>query len=103
MSEGFLNGLFSFFQNLLGGSKKSAYYGDGVVAPRLDEYSTLLSVFDLDDDATPSEIKKAYRIKMKELHPDSNIEGSKEEFEKVQAAYERLMELQKGWFGLGKD
>ena len=37
----------------------------------LDEYSKLLAVFDLTDTASEDDIKRAYRNKMKEHHPDS--------------------------------
>lgn len=68
-------------------------------AERLDEYSTLLEVFDLPEDATGSDIKKAYRSKMKALHPDVNKDSSQEEIDRVQEAYDRIMHLRKAWFG----
>jgi hypothetical protein len=70
---------------------------------KLDEYSTLLNIFGLNDEASNSDIKKAYRQLVKQLHPDSSDVLSQKEFERVQQAYDRLMEIRQGWFGLSKD
>ncbi|EMA06622.1 heat shock protein DnaJ domain-containing protein [Haloarcula vallismortis ATCC 29715] len=43
----------------------------------------------LDPDADQSTIKRAYREKVKEVHPDTDS-GSEAEFKQVQAAYETL-------------
>ncbi|EMA16440.1 DnaJ-like protein [Haloarcula quadrata] len=43
----------------------------------------------LDPDADQSTIKRAYREKVKEVHPDTDS-GSEREFKQVQAAYETL-------------
>jgi hypothetical protein len=43
----------------------------------------------LDPDADQSTIKRAYREKVKEVHPDTDS-GSETEFKQVQAAYETL-------------
>ena len=65
----------------------------------LDEYSGLLEVLGLDDDASETDIKKAYRERMKELHPDkatsSDITEDERaaEFLKLKRAYERIMEM----------
>ena len=44
---------------------------------------------DLDPTADESEVKQAYRERVKEAHPDTDG-GSEREFKRVQAAYERL-------------
>lgn len=66
-----------------------------------DEYSRLLSMFGLDDRATEEEIKKAFRKKMKELHPDVGdiSPGATEEFQRLKLAYERITQIRSSWFG----
>lgn len=90
--------LFSFMPKLF--SRKSSIDLRSMETPqRLDEYSTLLQVFDLPEDATGTDIKKAYRAKMKQLHPDANKESSQEDIDRVQEAYDRLMHLRRSWYG----
>jgi curved DNA-binding protein CbpA len=43
----------------------------------------------LDPSADQSAVKRAYRERVKEAHPDTDS-GSEREFKRVQAAYERL-------------
>ena len=67
-----------------------------------DEYTRLLSLFELSDTATESEIKKAYRNRMKQLHPDSGkndiaVENS-EEFRDLKHAYDRIIDIRSAWF-----
>lgn len=67
-----------------------------------DEYSRLLRMFALSDSAGESEIKQAYRRKMKELHPDAakvsvDMENS-EAFRELKHAYDRIMEIRSSWF-----
>ncbi len=50
----------------------------------------LYNTFDLDENATKEEIKKAYRQKCKKAHPD--LGGNAEEFKKISLAYEILMD-----------
>jgi DnaJ-class molecular chaperone len=50
--------------------------------------SKLYDVLGVSSDSSPTEIKKAYFSKAKELHPDKG--GDAEEFKKVQKAYEVL-------------
>ena len=67
-----------------------------------DEYSELLSVFDLDDTATEDQIKKAYRKRIKTLHPDSakEVDPAKvREFVELQKVHNRIFEIRKGRFG----
>ncbi len=73
---------------------KSGYMKPAVV---MDQYSLLLSRFDLDDTATDSEIKAAYRKKLKDLHPDRA--GGEADAERVQElievkeCYKRILEM----------
>jgi hypothetical protein len=54
--------------------------------PSLGEASQILGV---DPGADESTVKKAYRERIKEVHPDA-ADGDEEEFKRVQEAYERL-------------
>ncbi len=75
-----------------------------------DEYTRLLSQFSLDDGASESEIKKAYRKAMKAHHPDmqgasgvaTNEAGEVDHsFEELKKSYDRIMEIRGSWFGKG--
>jgi hypothetical protein len=68
----------------------------------MDEYTALLLIFGLSDDATDSDIKKAFRDAIKRLHPDSGLPVDPDKLEEVQKAHDRLMELRGGWFGATK-
>ena len=46
-------------------------------------------------DATPEEIKRAYRKKARQLHPDVAGPGHEEEFKEVSTAYEVLSDADK--------
>ena len=74
-----------------------------------DEYSRLLSLFGLDDQATESEIKKAYRDTVKNYHPDTagHSGGDSEEektkfFIQAKETYDRILEIRGSWFGAKK-
>ncbi|MBP9837874.1 MAG: J domain-containing protein [Proteobacteria bacterium] len=65
-----------------------------------DEYSKLLSSFNLDDTATEDMIKKVYRQKLKELHPDKNLmTANEQELQDLKETYDRIMEIRSSWFG----
>lgn len=70
-----------------------------------DEYSELLALFGLGDNASESQIKKAYRKAMKDYHPDQRTGASAAEdeatkkFMELQKAYERITEIRSSWFG----
>lgn len=69
-----------------------------------DEYSRLLRMFGLTDSATESEIKSAYRKKMKELHPDRKLDEpladdeNSERFRELKHAYDRILQIRSSWF-----
>ena len=48
-------------------------------------------IMGLEEDATPGEIRKAYRLLSKELHPDVNPDGQ-EEFIELNSAYKTLID-----------
>ncbi|MDY7083168.1 MAG: DnaJ domain-containing protein, partial [Halobacteria archaeon] len=50
-------------------------------------------ILDVPSNATPEEIKQAYREKVRKYHPDiSNVENAEERFKEVKEAYEALMD-----------
>jgi hypothetical protein len=60
------------------------------------EYVAALQIFGLQPGATLSQIKNAYRIAVKQHHPDLKREGSQEDttlFIRLTSEYERLLEL----------
>jgi hypothetical protein len=84
--------------------KKSKKYGPGKIDLQsgVDEYTSLLEFFSLDETASESEIKKAYREMARTHHPDTSESTTREEFELIQTNYDKLMKLRKGWFGLAR-
>lgn len=67
-----------------------------------DEYTRLLMKFGLADGAAENDIKRAYHDAVKRYHPDSQTEASSDginRFRELKAAYERIMEIRRGWFG----
>ncbi|MCB0335759.1 MAG: J domain-containing protein [Bdellovibrionales bacterium] len=63
--------------------------------PRIVEYLELLKSLELEDKATEREIKRAYRNKMKTLHPDlrQTTTDMTKDFVKLKAVYERILAL----------
>ena len=89
--------------------KKNEKRGVGYtsVVEHEDVYSKLLAEFGLDDTASESDIKKAYRQMVKEHHPDAHgaagrvvTEDGKTDrsFEDLKKNYNRLMEMRKSFF-----
>jgi len=72
------------------------------LSDKVDEYTALLMIFGLNDDATDGDIKRAYRDKVKLLHPDTGDASEQQKFQEVKRAYERLLSLRRGWFVLSK-
>ncbi|KAI0098364.1 DnaJ-domain-containing protein [Daldinia grandis] len=72
--------------------------------PKKTDYYELLG---LDHQASDDEIKKAYRRKALELHPDRNygdVENATQKFAEVQAAYEVLSDPQeRAWYDSHRD
>jgi hypothetical protein len=67
-----------------------------------DEYSRMLKVFGLSEDATDEEIKNRYRELVKSYHPDTVGPASDENitnFRELKKAYERILEMKKHRFG----
>ena len=69
---------------------------------RVDEYTKLLKTFGLEDDASEAQIKKAFRKKLKEYHPDTT-ELAPEEAQRLtdnlKLVYDRILEIRGSWFG----
>jgi hypothetical protein len=66
----------------------------------VDEYSRLLSFFELSDSATEEDIKEAYRKYVRENHPDmTNADPEKiRKFQEVKSIYERIMDMKRNSF-----
>ena len=73
-----------------------------------DEYSKLLKQFGLEENASESEIKKAFRLLVKKHHPDAHgtdgvvldSEGNPDkQFEELRKSYNRLLDIRSSWFG----
>jgi hypothetical protein len=67
------------------------------LTPTAQEYSSLVSLFEIEPDSTVRDIKHAYREKMKVLHPDMKMPSERgseaQEIMKTRKAYERLLEI----------
>jgi hypothetical protein len=61
----------------------------GVKAPIVPKEASKATLDEILEDWKTTDLKKAYRIRVKEAHPDRG--GSKEEFAKVKSAYDELV------------
>ena len=81
-------------QRAPGGAGRRRARTDGArIGPRADEI-TAREAYDrlgLDPDADAEAVKRAYREKVKEVHPDTR-DGDEDEFKRIKTAYERLEE-----------
>ncbi|KAI0893223.1 DnaJ-domain-containing protein [Annulohypoxylon nitens] len=88
------------------GAQQSSHAGTATTnnESKKTDYYELLGV---DHQATDDEIKKAYRKKALELHPDRNygdVENATQKFAEVQAAYEVLSDPQeRAWYDSHRD
>jgi len=67
-----------------------------------DEYTRILKYFGLEDGATESQIKKAYRDKVKSLHPDAKpgeVHTEDQAFIELKEVYDRLLQIRSSMFG----
>jgi hypothetical protein len=67
-----------------------------------DEYSKLLEFLGLDDEASESEIKRAYRERVKSLHPDAKpgeVNTQDQDFIELKEVYDRILQIRGSWFG----
>lgn len=86
----------------MGASQSSSNEGAGGTKPATEVKTSYYDLLSISHQATEDEIKKAYRRKALELHPDRNY-GNEEEatktFAEIQAAYEVLSDPQeRAWY-----
>jgi len=74
-------------------ASNAAPHTDAPRARSAGNASSIWQVLGLSASATVSEIKRAYKIRALETHPDRG--GTAEEFRKVQSAYERALQRRK--------
>ncbi|KAL3494249.1 hypothetical protein BJX62DRAFT_234388 [Aspergillus germanicus] len=81
--------------------------GSGESGDKLAEKKDYYELLELEQNASPEEIKKAYRRKALELHPDrnyGNVEAATNLFAEIQAAYEVLSDPQeRSWYDTHRD
>jgi DnaJ-domain-containing protein 1 len=73
-----------------GGRRRRSREAEEAASSRLSSAEAYRAL-GLSSSATTAEVKDAYRSKVKEVHPDTES-GSREEFKRVNRAYERLSE-----------
>ena len=69
--------------------RNRVYTGSAVIEDILGEDDPW-SILGLEKNATKEEIKKAFRNRSMETHPDIHPDKDQSEFEKIQAAYEQI-------------
>ena len=92
-----------FFARLINSFRTPELSGYMREAPD-DDYTRLLNFFGLTDASSDEEIRKIYRERVKETHPDviSGVSADKEaaaKFHEIKTNYNRLMNVRKSMFG----
>ncbi|KAL4814539.1 hypothetical protein BDW67DRAFT_84082 [Aspergillus spinulosporus] len=91
----------------MGQGNSTAQAGTGVSDERENAKKDYYELLDVEQNASPQEIKKAYRKKALELHPDrnfGNVEAATNLFAEVQSAYEVLSDPhERSWYDSHRD
>ncbi|KAL4756168.1 putative C2H2 finger domain protein [Aspergillus foveolatus] len=91
----------------MGQGHSTAEAGTGVSNERKDAKKDYYELLDVEQNASPQEIKKAYRKKALELHPDrnfGNVEAATNLFAEIQSAYEVLSDPhERSWYDSHRD
>lgn len=73
---------------------QGAFLGCGLL-PAFNDMGDYYDTLDVPQDASVTEIKKRYRKKVLQLHPDKRNSGNSEEFVRLNAAWKTLCDEQK--------
>jgi len=82
------------FRETFGGGRADGGRARGRTAPRSTDGPTerkARNLLDVGPEADEGDVRRAYREKVKEVHPDTP-DGDEEQFKQVTAAYERLVD-----------
>ncbi|KAL5045149.1 hypothetical protein BDW71DRAFT_92516 [Aspergillus fruticulosus] len=91
----------------MGQGHSTAQAGSGVSIERENAKKDYYELLEVEQNASPEEIKKAYRKKALELHPDrnfGNVEAATNLFAEIQSAYEVLSDPhERSWYDSHRD